>query len=69
MKQYFLLILVLSFGWTLLGQEINVNYKSNGWSGNPVFEGWYADPEAIIYGNEYWIFPTWSDQWGDYQAS
>ncbi len=69
MKQYFLLILVLSFGWTLLGQVINVKYKSIGWSGNPVFEGWYADPEAIIYGNEYWIFPTWSDQWGDYQAS
>ena len=30
-------------------------------SGNPVFEGWYADPEAIVYGNECWIFPTYSD--------
>lgn len=30
-------------------------------SGNPVFEGWYADPEGIIYGDTYWIFPTWSD--------
>lgn len=30
-------------------------------SGNPVFEGWYADPEAIVYGKEYWIFPTTSD--------
>lgn len=29
-------------------------------SGNPIFEGWYADPEAIIYGNKYWIFPTFS---------
>ena len=28
--------------------------------GNPVFEGWYADPEGIIYGNTYWIFPTFS---------
>lgn len=27
-------------------------------AGNPVFEGWYADPEAVIYDNEYWIFPT-----------
>lgn len=27
---------------------------------NPVFEGWYADPEGIIFGNEYWIFPTYS---------
>lgn len=30
-------------------------------SGNPVFEGWYADPEGIIYDDTYWIFPTWSD--------
>ena len=29
-------------------------------SGNPVFPGWYADPEAIIFGNKYWIFPTFS---------
>ena len=30
-------------------------------SGNPVFEGWYADPEGIIYDDTYWIYPTWSD--------
>ena len=30
-------------------------------SGNPIFEGWYADPEGIIYGDTYWVFPTWSD--------
>jgi len=27
---------------------------------NPLFEGWYADPEGIIIGDEYWIFPTYS---------
>jgi beta-xylosidase len=32
-------------------------------SGNPVFEGWYADPEGIIYDNTYWIFPTYSDDY------
>ena len=32
-------------------------------SGNPVFPGWYADPEGIIYGNEYWIYPTYSDDY------
>lgn len=31
-------------------------------SGNPVFEGWYADPEGIIYGDTYWIYPTYSDK-------
>lgn len=25
---------------------------------NPVFDGWYADPEAVIYGDTYWIYPT-----------
>jgi beta-xylosidase len=32
-------------------------------SGNPVFEGWYADPEGIIYGDTYWIYPTYSDKY------
>lgn len=27
---------------------------------NPVFPGFYADPEGIIYDNTYWIFPTYS---------
>jgi GH43 family beta-xylosidase len=27
---------------------------------NPIFEGWYADPEGVILGNKYWIFPTFS---------
>lgn len=29
-------------------------------SGNPLFPGWYADPEARIFGSRYWIFPTYS---------
>ncbi|MDO4214821.1 MAG: glycoside hydrolase family 43 protein [Bacteroidales bacterium] len=33
-------------------------------SGNPVFPGWYADPEGTVYGNQYWIFPTLSLLWG-----
>jgi beta-xylosidase len=32
-------------------------------SGNPVIAGWYADPEAIIYGDTYWIYPTYSDDY------
>ena len=27
-------------------------------SGNPIFPGRYADPEAVIWDDEYWIFPT-----------
>ena len=30
-------------------------------SGNPIVEGWYADPEGVVFDNEYWIYPTLSD--------
>ncbi|MCB9883276.1 MAG: family 43 glycosylhydrolase [Planctomycetes bacterium] len=29
-------------------------------SGNPLFPGWYADPEVAILDGRYWIFPTTS---------
>lgn len=29
-------------------------------SGNPILPGWYADPEAIVWDNTYWIYPTTS---------
>lgn len=29
-------------------------------AGNPVFEGFYADPEAAVFGERYWIYPTYS---------
>mgnify|MGYP001555839959 FL=1 len=29
-------------------------------SGNPIFPGWYADPEAKVFGKAYWIYPTYS---------
>ena len=29
-------------------------------SGNPLFKGWYADPEGVVFGDTYWIFPTYS---------
>lgn len=32
-------------------------------SGNPILKGQYADPEATIFGNEYWIYPTYSDKY------
>jgi beta-xylosidase len=32
-------------------------------SGNPIFQGWYADPEAAIFGKEYWVYPTYSDKY------
>lgn len=29
-------------------------------SGNPVFPGWYADPEGVVFNKQYWIYPTYS---------
>jgi beta-xylosidase len=29
-------------------------------SGNPIFAGWYADPEGAVFGNRFWVFPTYS---------
>lgn len=34
-------------------------------SGNPIIPGWYADPEAHIFENEYWIYPTYSARYDD----
>lgn len=34
--------------------------KTKDFSGNPLFTGWYADPEGVIFDNTYWIFPTYS---------
>lgn len=59
-----LLLIGIATFWLLSPLEMNSqNNKlaTLSMSGNPVFEGWYADPEGIIYGDTYWIYPTWSD--------
>ena len=37
--------------------------KSKTKSGNPIIEGWYADPEVVVFGDEFWIYPTFSDDY------
>ncbi|MBR0269118.1 MAG: hypothetical protein IJQ48_03790, partial [Prevotella sp.] len=32
-------------------------------SGNPIAEGWYADPEAVVMDGRYWVFPTYSAEY------
>ena len=34
-------------------------------SGNPIVEGWYADPEGALFNIEYWVFPTYSAEYKD----
>ena len=49
-------ILLIAFTISLHAQK----NKPEGMSGNPVIEGWYADPEGIIFKKQYWIYPTYS---------
>ncbi|MGN6436274.1 MAG: glycoside hydrolase family 43 protein [Agriterribacter sp.] len=39
---------------------VSVHSQNKSMSGNPVFPGWYADPEGIIFDRTYWIYPTYS---------
>lgn len=39
--------------------------KAPGMSGNPILPGWYADPEAAVFGKQYWIFPTSSREYAE----
>lgn len=39
--------------------------QDNRRAGNPVIDGWYADPEGIVFGDQYWIFPTYSAQYDE----
>ncbi|KAJ9220566.1 CAZyme family GH43 [Paecilomyces variotii] len=34
-------------------------------AGNPVFPGWYADPDARIFAGQYWIYPSVSAAYED----
>ncbi|WP_145134351.1 glycoside hydrolase family 43 protein [Paenibacillus sp. Y412MC10] len=34
-------------------------------SGNPIFSGWYADPEPRIFDGRYWVYPTYSAAYDD----
>jgi beta-xylosidase len=54
----------ISFLFTILLTSCShaIHQQSNNklTSGNPVFPGWYADPEGTIFNNQYWIYPTYS---------
>ena len=45
---------------TATGQSATGKSKANN---NPVFEGWYADPEVALFGNRFWIYPTTSTRY------
>ncbi|MGN6616252.1 MAG: glycoside hydrolase family 43 protein [Ilyomonas sp.] len=56
MKKMLVGLLLLTSVVTVQAQD----KKDKKTSGNPVFPGWYADPEAAVFNNQYWIYPTYS---------
>ncbi|MGW3800817.1 family 43 glycosylhydrolase [Streptomyces clavifer] len=34
-------------------------------AGNPIVEGWYADPDVAVYGDRFWIYPTTSRRYSE----
>ena len=57
-----LFIAAIFAGLLLWRQPVGAQGRVNG---NPVFPGWYADPEAAIFGNRYWIYPTYSAKYNE----
>jgi len=51
---------ILFLFFLLLTAELYAQKNTTETSGNPLFKGWYADPEGIVFGKEYWIYPTFS---------
>jgi beta-xylosidase len=56
MKRFFILCAICASCFLANGQEV----KPSKTSGNPVFPGWYADPEGHVFDKTYWIYPTFS---------
>jgi len=56
MKKITSIVLVIVLAFTFYQCKETPKKKS----GNPIFEGWYADPEGMIFDDKYWIYPTYS---------
>ncbi|WP_308992385.1 glycoside hydrolase family 43 protein [Mariniflexile litorale] len=55
MKKTLILLFIIS-----ILNSCDESKKKQSLSGNPIFSGWYADPEGIIFENKYWVYPTYS---------
>lgn len=51
-------VYIIAFLVSLIVYKVNAQKAIS--SGNPILKGWYADPEAAIFQDSYWIYPTYS---------
>jgi beta-xylosidase len=61
MKQI-IIFFFITLSFSALSQTANKKPSKNN---NPVFKGWYADPEGAIFDEAYWIYPTYSAEYND----
>ena len=61
MIKYTIVIFLIANG--ILSCSYKAKPEETVYAGNPVFPGWYADPEGIIFDDAYWIYPTYSDDY------
>src|SRR6478736_5920023 len=57
MSRFILLCFIVIFSISMSFRALQMT------SGNPIFRGWYADPEARIFKKTYWVYPTYSDKY------
>ena len=55
MKRTLMILACSALGTCLFAQKKTVKT-----SGNPIFPGWYADPEGAVFENKFWVYPTYS---------
>ncbi|KAL1956689.1 hypothetical protein VTO42DRAFT_6939 [Malbranchea cinnamomea] len=49
---------VVFYIWLVLPLQTTTPLIDRDWTGNPIIEGWYADPDIHIFNGEYWLYPT-----------
>lgn len=54
-----MLIKKLCLAWLMITGSYYL-HAQQATAGNPVFPGWYADPEGAVFNQQYWIYPTYS---------
>ena len=63
MKNILFFLVLIVFSSCKFSEKDKKEQEAIVYAGNPVFPGWYADPEGIIFDDEYWIYPTYSDDY------
>src|SRR5882757_6956487 len=64
-SMYKKMLLQFVLGAALAAPAVHAVAQDKKTSGNPVVEGWYADPEAKIFNHQYWLYPTYSAKYNE----